>query len=101
MSDQERSAPEPRDAERKTEAAEEAPPSTPFDSPWFIPVLLWVGAAWFGYDIVTDAEAYQKYPNFNRGGFVLLTLGALYTTWRAFKETRAARGGADDAPTDG
>jgi hypothetical protein len=63
---------------------------------WFIPILLWAGAAWFGYDIVTNAEAYQEWPNFNRGGFALLSVGAIYTTWRAVKETRAAREGDDD-----
>jgi hypothetical protein len=75
---------DPRDSE---EDESEAPPSTPFDNPWFLPVLLWLFVAWFGWDIVTDAEAYQKYPNFNRGGLVISGLLALYYSWTASKET--------------
>lgn len=94
MPEEEQVRPEEHDAD-----ADDSPPSTPFDSPWFMPVLLWAGAAWFGYDIVTDAEAYQEWPNFNRGGFVLLSLGAIYTTWRAVRGTRAARD-AGGPPSD-
>ena len=65
--------------------------STPFDNPFFLPVLLWAGAAWFGYDIVTDAEAYQNYPLFNQGGLALLSVLAIYFTWSAIKEKRAER----------
>ena len=62
--------------------------ATPFDNPFFLPVLLWAFAAYFGYDIVTDAEAYQKYPLFNQGGFVVLTVLAIYFTRSAIKEKR-------------
>ncbi len=62
--------------------------STPFDNPYFLPVLLWAFAAYFGYDIVTDAEAYQKYPLFNQGGFALLSVLAIYFTWSAIREKR-------------
>ena len=62
--------------------------STPFDNPYFLPVLLWAFAAYFGYDIVTDAEAYQKYPLFNQGGFALLSVLAIYYTWSAIREKR-------------
>ena len=65
----------------------EAPPRTPFDNPWFLPVLLWLFAGWFGWDIVTNAEAYQKYPNFNRGGLVVSSLLALYYSWTAARDT--------------
>ena len=75
---------DPRDP---AEDESEAPPSTPFDNPWFLPVLLWLFVAWFGWDIVTDAEAYQKYPNFNRGGLVIATLLALYYSWTAARDT--------------
>jgi hypothetical protein len=67
---------------------EDRPASTPFDNPFFFPVLLWAGAAWFGYDIVTDAEAYQNYPLFNQGGFALLSVLAIYFTWSAIREKR-------------
>jgi hypothetical protein len=72
------------------------PASTPFDNPFFLPVLLWAGAAWFGYDIVTDAEAYQEYPLFNQGGFALLSVSAIYFTWSAIKEKRAEREESSD-----
>jgi hypothetical protein len=71
----------------------EEPASTPFDSPWFLPVLLWLFAGWFGYDIVTDAEAYREWPWFNRGGLAVTGGLALWFTRRAILERRA---GASD-----
>jgi len=79
------------DNQQNDENGEDRPASTPFDNPFFLPVLLWAGAAWFGYDIVTDAEAYQNYPLFNQGGFALLSVLAIYFTWSAIKEKRAER----------
>jgi hypothetical protein len=78
------------------EEGEDRMASTPFDNPFFLPVLLWAGAAWFGYDIVTDAEAYQNYPLFNQGGFALLSVLASYFTWSAIKERRAKSEGSSD-----
>jgi hypothetical protein len=78
------------------EEGEDRPAPTPFDNPFFLPVLLWAFAAWFGYDIVTDAEAYQEYPLFNQGGFALLSALAIYFTWSAIKEKRAKREGSSD-----
>ena len=75
-------------AQNDHEEGEDRPASTPFDNPFFLPVLLWAGAAWFGYDTVTDAEAYQDYPLFNQGGFALLSVLAIYFTWSAIKEKR-------------
>jgi hypothetical protein len=75
---------------------EEGPAPTPFDNPFFLPVLLWAIAAWFGYDIVTDAEAYQEYPLFNQGGFALLSVLAAWFTWSAIKERRAERENSPD-----
>ena len=69
---------------------EESPASTPFDNPFFLPVVLWGLALWFGWDIVTDAEAYQNYPMFNLGGFAVLSVLAIYFTRSALKE-RAGR----------
>ena len=65
--------------------------STPFDNPFFLPVLLWAFAAWFGYDIVTNAEAYQNNPKFNEYGLMITSALALYFTWSAVKERRAKR----------
>jgi hypothetical protein len=71
------------------EEVEGEPASTPFDNPFFLPVLLWAFAAWFGYDIVTNAEAYQNNPKFNEYGLVIMGVLALYFTWSAVKEKRA------------
>ena len=70
---------------------ESGPASTPFDNPFFLPAVLWALALWFGWDIVTDAEAYQKYPMFNLGGFGLLSVLAAYFTRSAIIEKRAER----------
>ncbi len=75
---------------------EESPASTPFDNPFFLPAVLWALALWFGWDIVTDAEAYQKYPMFNLGGFSVLSIAAIYFTRSAIKEKRAEREGRVD-----
>ena len=74
----------------------DGPASTPFDNPFFLPVILWALALWFGWDVITGAEAYQKYPAFNIGGLVILTPAALYFTWSAIKERRAEREKSND-----
>ncbi len=96
MADDEREPLAP-DAAPLEEDEDDESASTPFDHPLFLPVMLWAGAAWFGYDIVTNAEAYQEWPNFNRGGFALLALGAAYFTWRGVREMKALRA-ADASP---
>lgn len=80
---------EPLDDERPGSVGDEseAPPRTPFDNPWFLPVLLWLFVGWFGWDIVTNAEAYQNYPNFNRGGLVVSSVLAIYYSWTAARDT--------------
>lgn len=87
MSDEERTESKPAG-----ESSDEGPPSTPFDNPFFLPVVLWAFAAWFGWDIATNAEAYQNYPKFNWGGLVVSTALAAYFTWRAVQERRAEAG---------
>ncbi len=93
MSEDQRQNDNPQNDDKE---GEDRPTSTPFDNPFFLPVLLWAGAAWFGYDIVTDAEAYQNYPLFNQGGFALLSVLAIYFTWSAIKEKRAERERSSD-----
>ena len=82
---------EPDDSEQEyeDEYEDEEAASTPFDNPYFLPAVLWGLAAWFGFDIVTDAQAYQDYPNFNRGGFGVLSLAAIWFTRSAILEKRA------------
>ena len=84
------------DNQQEDENGEDRPASTPFDNPFFLPVLLWAFAAWFGYDIVTDAKAYQENPKFNEYGLMITSALALYFTWSAVKERRAKREGSSD-----
>ncbi len=94
---------EPDESELQDEYEDEAPAATPFDNPYFLPAVLWGLAAWFGYDVVTNAPAYQEYPKFNLGGFAVLSVAALYFTRGAILEKRALRENADastDSSTD-
>ncbi len=86
MSEDQRQSDNPQNDD---EEDEDRPASTPFDNPFFLPVLLWAFAAWFGYDIVTDAQAYQDNPKFNEYGLMASSALALYFTWSAIKEKRA------------
>jgi hypothetical protein len=70
--------------------------STPFDNPFFLPVLLWAFAGWFAFDIVTNAQAYQDNPKFNEYGLLIMGVLALYFTWSAVKEKRAEREKSSD-----
>ena len=78
------------------ENGEDRPVSTPFDNPFFLPVLLWAFAGWFAYDIITNAEAYQNNPKFNEYGLLIMGVLALYFTWSAVKEKRAKREKSSD-----
>ena len=69
---------------------------TPFDNPFFLPVLLWAFAGWFAFDIVTNAQAYQDNPKFNEYGLLVMGALALYFTWSAVKEKRAEREKSSD-----
>jgi hypothetical protein len=73
---------------------EDGPASTPFDNPFFLPVLLWVFAAWFFYDGWFNEE--MEWIQFNRWGFAVSALLAVYYTVRGVRERREeqARGGS-------
>ena len=86
MSDDQERDPATPESESEEEAA-----STPFDNPFFFPVILWGLALWFGWDIVTDAEAYQNSPLFNQGGLAVTSVLAIYFTRSAIMEKRAER----------
>jgi hypothetical protein len=68
-----------------TDGAEDA--SSPFDHPAFLPVLLWGLAVWFGFDgwFNPKIEAVM----FNRWGFAVLVVLALYYTIQSVREVRA------------
>jgi len=86
---------------------EEPPPSvddeevasTPFDNPWFLPIMFVGFTFWFGYDgwINQDPDMLE-HVQFNRWGTLVLVLLAVYTGWKARKETRreAERGEGRD-----
>lgn len=77
------------------ESDEDEVAPTPFDNPFFLPVILWGFAIWFVYDGWFNPE--MEWIKFNRGGaLVTVVLGAYYT-WRAVRERRAAREGASGA----
>ncbi len=81
-------ADEERESVDEYEDEEDEYRPTPFDHPMFLPVLLWAFAGWFAWDIVTQAEAYLEYPNFNRGGLVVCAIAAVWFTYKGVKEMR-------------
>ena len=68
---------------------EDAPARTPFDNPFFLPVLLWVFAAWFLYDGWFNPE--MEWLQFNRWGFAVSALLAVWYTVRGLRERRLER----------
>ena len=68
---------------------EDGPASTPFDNPFFLPVLLWVFAAWFLYDGWFNQK--MEWIQFNRWGFAVSGILAVYYTVRGLRERREER----------
>lgn len=84
---------DPQELEKPGPASDSEPEeervSTPFDNPYFLPVLLWAFAAWFGYDgFLNTDEHMQEHLSFNRYGFPILVVLAAYFTWRGIQEKR-------------
>jgi hypothetical protein len=64
--------------------------SSPFDHPAFLPVLLWGMAVWFGYDgWFNQSPDMLEHVTFNRVGFAILVVLALYYTIQSLRERRA------------
>jgi len=82
---------QPTPEQQSEGAAGDAPPSTPFDNPYFLPGLLFLLALWFGYDGWFNPE--MEWVNFNRYGFGVLMLGAIYFTLQNVRDARRARDG--------
>jgi len=85
-----------------SEPSSEQPPEdgeerekTPFDNPFFLPVMLWLFTAWFGWD--AWIVPMEEHLAFNRYGFFAALAAALYTTWRALKERREEAEGGPSA----
>ncbi|MGI9592215.1 MAG: hypothetical protein ACR2P8_12660 [Myxococcota bacterium] len=81
-------------AEKPSEE-EEGPARTPFDNPFFLPVMLWLFTAWFGWD--AWIVPMEEHLAFNRYGFFVVLALALWFTWRAIKEKRAE---SESEPSD-
>ena len=78
----------------------EEPPRTPFDNPFFLPVMLWLFTAWFGWD--AWIVPMEEHLAFNRYGFFVVLALALWFTRKGLREHREdqARGaGSGDGPS--
>ena len=83
----------------------EEPARTPFDNPFFLPAMLWIFAVWFGYDGWFNTDEHMLEPGtlaFNRYGFPVIVVLAIWTTVRGLRERREEReresAGGSDAP---
>jgi hypothetical protein len=65
--------------------------STPFDHPFFLPVLLILFTLWFGYDGWLNADFDPQWISFNRWGFAILLPLSIYFTIQAVRETRRGK----------
>ena len=80
------------------EEGPQPPPPTPFDHPLFLPAILGGLALWFGYDGWFNPDI--KAVSFNRYGFGVLLLGALWFGYKGLQEMREMRereGGEGDS----
>ncbi len=81
------------DPQRPDEPEEEEIASTPFDNPWFLPILLGGMTLWFAYDGWLNADFAResaRYLGFNRWGAGVLAIGTALAVWRALRERRSA-----------
>jgi membrane associated rhomboid family serine protease len=77
------------DAERTDEAdSDEEHASTPFDNPFFLPVLLVGFSIWFIYDGWFNPE--MEWIKFNRIGGAVCSLLAIWFTVKTLRERRAS-----------
>ena len=73
----------------------EVPAPTPFDNPFFLPVLLWLFAAWFFYDGWFNEK--MEWIRFNRWGSAFWAILAVYYTVRGLRERREEQGRGPEA----
>ena len=79
MSEEARQSEDPQ-AEGRSEV------TTPFEKPFFMPVLLFLLTLWFGYDGWFNEEI--ESIMFNRVVFGLLVVLAIWTTYQDVRDTR-------------
>ena len=82
---------QPRDESAEAEDDEVAP--TPFDNPFFLPVILIGFAIWFIYDGWFNPD--MEWIKFNRTGAVVTSILGAYYTWRAVQERRQGAAPSD------
>jgi len=71
---------------------DDGPTPTPFDHPLFLPVLLFAGMLWFGFDgWINQNPDMLEHRTFNRVGFAVLTLLALWFGRKGYAEFRQDR----------
>jgi hypothetical protein len=81
--------PERDDARPDAPQQPPVPPPTPFDHPLFLPTILSGLALWFGYDGWFNPEI--EAVNFNRYGFGVLLLLAVWFGYKGLQEMRMLR----------
>jgi hypothetical protein len=86
---------EPNEPTTDARREPDPPRRTPFDNPYFLPVLLLLFALWFGYDGWFNPNI--KAVMFNRVGFPILLLLSLYFFVQTLRDARRKQ----DAPQDG
>jgi hypothetical protein len=75
------------DEEQRPDATEdEELPRTPFDNPFFLPAMLWLFTAWFGWD--AWIVPMEEHLAFNRYGFFIVLVLALWFTRKGLHEHR-------------
>ena len=79
---------ETRAEEAASDEEEEEYASTPFDNPFFLPVILIAFAIWFIYDGWFNPD--MEWIKFNRVGAAITSVLGIYFTVKAVRERRAA-----------
>ena len=72
-----------------------APVATPFEKPFFMPVVLFALALWFGYDGWFNEE--MEWIKFNRVTFCVLIILVIYTTYQDVKHVRKSKGSGESS----
>ena len=86
---------EAREPEDSKSDAGDAPATTPFEKPFFMPVLLFLLALWFGYDGWFNEEI--ESIRFNRVVFCGLVILVIYTTYQDIREVKKTKESRDDS----
>ena len=82
-----------REPEDPKNGGEDAPVTTPFEKPFFMPVLLFALALWFGYDGWFNEE--MEWIKFNRIVFCGLAILAIYTNYQDVRDIKKSKGSGE------